>query len=179
MKPFRSKPPGGSWSHLPAFAFAFLWWLLAIALSSRDYFLLNYGALRSVDPMLEPFRSTLFANAFAIVAMIVWLVLRQLGLRSNDGRRSIMVATIFLAISLLPASAWITQRSAESVAIESIWSVFWMSAWTGLSFAELGRACGLETNEAYATSGELNATQSWIGFATVCVLSLNCGIWWT
>ena len=179
MKPFRSKPPGGSWSHLPAFAFAFLWWLLAIALSSRDYFLLNYGALRSVDPMLEPFRSTLFANAFAIVAMIVWLVLRQLGLRSNDGRRSIMVATIFLAISLLPASAWITQRSAESVAIESIWSVFWMSAWTGLSFAELGRACGLETNEAYATSGELNATQSWIGFATVCVLSLTCGIWWT
>ncbi len=179
MKPFRSKPRGGLGSNLSAFALAFLWWFLAIGLSSRDYYLLNYGALRSVDPMLEPFRSTLFANAFAIVSIVVWLVLHQVVLSSAENRRSITLAKIFLAISLLPAFAWILQGSAESIAIESIWNVFWMSAWTGLSFAELGRACGLGASKPRETSGETNATQSWIGFATVCALSLTCGIWWT
>jgi uncharacterized membrane protein len=183
MSQSKLNPLDRIWPSLLEIALASGWWLLVVTLSSRSYFLVNYGAMRSLEPMLEPFGSTWFANIFAVATMGVWLALHRW---APSGRvRNSKLSVGYLAVSLLPALEWAAHWSEEGVGIESLWPTYWVSIWTGLSFAAIGnawdfKASGFKESGVEEKGKSLNDSRnSWIGFAVICGLCLVCGVWWT
>ncbi|MEQ1828442.1 MAG: DUF2079 domain-containing protein [Pirellula sp.] len=160
---------------------AAMWCVLVMALSSRNYFLVNYGSMRSLVAWLEPFAASWASSIVALCVMIAWTAMRRHIMRSDA--QTAMYSAICLAVALIAGLPWIASWTTESVRVESIWPIFWLAAWTGLSFAVLAR--GLRSDVANDRSPIRSQPRidhlqsSHLSFAVTVAMSLACGCWWT
>jgi len=161
-----------------AYSLAFIWWLLAITFGSRDYYLVNYGASRSIDAMLEPFGASWIAIGFAMLTAAGWVGMVRHAIHKSKvySSYSIPRALVYFGLSLAPGIEWISHWNGESYGVEGLWVAYWFSGWTGLSFAELSKAYCRPIEQ---MDEKTDPKQGWYGFGTVCFFSLACGSWWT
>jgi uncharacterized membrane protein len=172
-----SLPSPSPVQHFVSWLLAIGWCCVVMAMSSRDYFLVNYGSMRGVDAWLEPFVASASSSLAAFLTMVLWCAWRHRTVRTN--LRSAQRSTVYLAISLVSLLVWIGSWAAESVGYQSLWPVFWLSAWTGLSFAELAKGTFASGTGVFIFGKDLTLLSRRSSFVVLLTASLGCGLWWT
>ncbi len=152
---------------------AFAWFVMALAASSRMYFLATYRVGEMVEPFWEPFAATNLVVAFCFSLAAWWIVWLSLNLKAGRGPQS--RAILLFAFSLLPLAIWGLRVVGIANWPPQFWEVIWIAAWTGFSFSELTRS-HVETNPEPVDQSVLRA--SWTAFAGLALVSCLAGGWW-
>lgn len=152
---------------------ALCWFVMALAASSRMYFLSSYEVGKMVDPVWEPLAAPNSVVAFCFAIAVAWVV----GLRMNQqaGCGSQTRAVLFFGVSILPLLFWISRIVGPEAWSAQFWEVIWIGAWTGLSFGELARVRFEYESEKPPTSA-LRTRKLEVVF--VAIISLLTCAWW-
>ena len=154
-------------------ALALCWLVLALAASSRMYFLTTYKVGKMVEPFWEPFAATNLVVLFCFGVIVCWVVWWWKNLQAGCGSQ--LRARLFFAISILPLALWWMRVGGLVLWPAQFWEAIWIAAWTGASFGELARNRTLRLSESaqqHPSRGGLA-----VGLALTLVSAL-VGIWW-
>jgi len=149
------------------------WFVMALAASSRMYYLTAYGVGKMVEPFWEPFAAPNVVVALCFGVVSCWILWLRLNLKTGCGSQT--PATLFFALSIFPLVFWVLRVVGTVTRPAQFWEVIWIAAWTGLSFGELAR----NRVERDPEPAEHHAARAgWAAGLVLALVSVLAGGWW-